>query len=103
MSTNVITAMHMHTDTSCIRNKSEDTFFIHSTRNMVNKESTELKTSEFYFSNLLTKIRVRGGAVGWGTALQSRRSRIRFLMVSLEFFIDVILPATLWPWGRLSL
>ena len=45
----------------------------------------------------------RGGAVGWGTALQVVMSRVRFSMVSLEFFIYIILPAVLWPWGRLSL
>ena len=43
------------------------------------------------------------GAVGWGTALQVGRSRVQFSMVSLELFIDIILPAALWPWGRLSL
>ena len=46
---------------------------------------------------------VRGGAVGWGTALQAGRSRVRFPMVSLDFFIDIILLAALRPWGRLSL
>jgi len=41
-----------------------------------------------------------GGAVGWGNALRVGRSRVRFRMVSLEFFIDIILPAALWPSHR---
>jgi len=45
----------------------------------------------------------RGGAGGLGTALQAGRARVRFSFVSLEFFVDVILPAALWPWCRLSL
>ena len=35
--------------------------------------------------------------VGWATALQDRMSRVRFPIVSLEFFIDIILPAALRP------
>jgi len=37
------------------------------------------------------------------TVLQVGRSRVQFPMVSLKFFIDIILPAALWPWGWLSL
>jgi len=45
----------------------------------------------------------RGDAVGRGTALQAGRSRVRFPMISLKFFIGTILPAALCPSGRLSL
>ena len=47
-------------------------------------------------------VRARGGAVGWSNVLQAGRSRVRFPMVS-EFFIDLILPAAIWPLIRLSL
>ena len=43
------------------------------------------------------------GTHGRGTALLAGRSRVRFPMVSLEFFIDIILLAALWPWGWFSL
>jgi len=45
----------------------------------------------------------RGNAVGWSTALQVGRSRVWFPMVSLEFFIDIILPTAVWLWGWLNL
>jgi len=35
--------------------------------------------------------------------LQTGKSWVRFPMVSLEFFSDIILPVILWPWGQLSL
>ena len=34
--------------------------------------------------------------------LQIGRSLVRFQMVSLEFFIDIILPIALWPWVDLA-
>ena len=30
------------------------------------------------------------------------RSRVRFPMVSLEFFIDEIIPTALWLWGSIQ-
>jgi hypothetical protein len=42
-------------------------------------------------------------AVGWGTMLEAGRSPVPFPTRSLDFSIDLILPAALWPWGGLSL
>jgi hypothetical protein len=44
-----------------------------------------------------------GSTVGSGAMLQVGRSRVRFLMRSLDFSNDLILPAALWSWGRLRL
>jgi len=43
----------------------------------------------------LESIGTHGGAFGWDT--------VGFPMVPLEFFIGIILPTILWPWGQHSL
>ena len=68
----------------------------------------ELQVGKVTYLNIFWHLRsfsyrIRRSAVGWGTALQVGRLRVRFPMVSLEFFINIILPAAVWPWGRLSL
>jgi hypothetical protein len=60
----------------------------------------DLNYGLWYISLQLEGTRCRSG---WGTELQTGWSRDRFPMVSLKFFIDIILPAALWSWGRLSL
>jgi len=55
------------------------------------------------FANLIIFGKTRGGALGWGIALHAGKSRVWFWVVSLEFFIDLSLPAALWPSDRLSL
>jgi hypothetical protein len=62
-------------------------------------EGTELQVSAFLQAVFIQG--ASGGTVGWGIALQAGRSRVRFPMVSLEFFpIDIILLDTHWLWGR---
>jgi len=44
---------------------------------------------------------IRGRAVV--QLVEAGRSRFRFPIMSLEFFINITLSAALWPWGWLRL
>jgi hypothetical protein len=69
-------------------------------------DSTASWLSEFIHLDFwpeLSSWRARGIIVGWDTMIQTGKPRIRFPMWSLHFSIDVIFPAALWPWDRLSL
>jgi hypothetical protein len=90
----------LHFDTECISNWVQVPVSFLFSLNL----NTKRKARDGVENSWMQHIGVaRDGTVGWGTALQGGRSRIRFPMVLLEFFIDIILPAALWPWGRLSL
>jgi hypothetical protein len=49
------------------------------------------------FTYLLFEWVVRGGAVGSGTALQAGGVAGSISGGVMEFFIDIILPAAVWP------
>jgi len=53
----------------------------------------------FLILPLYTVYGARDESVGWGSALRTGRTRIRFPMVSLEFFVDI----NFWPhYGTLT-
>jgi hypothetical protein len=68
-------------------------------------EDTVEHTRLFFHNKVvcLFKAGARSNVVGRGTMLQAGRSRAQFLIRSLDFSIDLVLPAALWPWGRLRL
>jgi hypothetical protein len=44
--------------------------------------------------------RAYASVIDWGTMLQAGRSRVLFPIRLLDFSVDLIIPAALWPWGK---
>jgi hypothetical protein len=69
-------------------------------RRILSPQGFHTEISKHVYSR--NKMKVMGGrhavaVVGWGTMLQAGRSQVPFPMRSLEFSIDLILPAAIWP------
>ena len=58
--------------------------------------------NEYYLTYLRMRHEISLSFLHDLSVLQVGRSRVRFPMVSLESFINIILLAALWPWGRLK-
>jgi hypothetical protein len=64
----------------------------------------ELEFMREIYKSLYTQGHItRGSVVGSRTMIQAESSRGRFQMSLLVFSIELILPAALWSWGRLSI
>ena len=72
----------------------------------VTTKRTNKQTNKNGFSRF-SKTKKTLGGTRWCSWLRhcatGRKVAGSILMVSLEFFIDIILPALLWPWDRLNL